>query len=93
MNKYRMFIDAPSAYENVYIHFYAGRDDDKQDSVAVKNVKLEGRPLLEVHGERVGPISLKQGDNTLYVEFENNEIMAVIPVFTMEVVSDEKQSD
>ena len=92
-NKYRMFIEAPNDYENVYIHFYAGRDDDKQDSVAVKSIKLEGKPLAEVHSEKVGPISLKQGSNTLYVEFENNEIMAVIPVFTMEVVTDEKQSN
>ena len=92
-NKYRMYIDSPNAYDNVYIHFYAGRDDDKQDSVIVKNVKLEGKPLIELHGEKVGPISIKQGGNTLYVEFENNEIMAVIPVFTMEVLPDEKQSN
>ena len=92
-NKYRMYIDSPVAYENVYIHFFAGRDDDKQDSVSVKNVKLEGKPLKDVHGEKIGPITLNQGSNTLYVEFENNEIMAVIPMFTMEVKADEKQSD
>ena len=42
--------------------------------------------------EKFGPVSLKAGNNTLYIEFENSEIMAVIPVFTMEV-SNEKQSD
>ena len=48
---------------------------------------------MEVHGEKIGPIPISEGGNDLYIEFENNEIMAVIPVFTMEVTSDEKQSD
>lgn len=89
-NKYHMFINAPKGYDKVYIQFYAGRDDDKQDAVSIKNVKVEGMPLMEVHGEKIGPIPIKGGGNDLYIEFENNEIMAVIPVFTMEVTSDEK---
>jgi hypothetical protein len=84
-NKYHMFINAPKGYDKVYIQFYAGRDDDKQDAVSIKNVKVEGMPLMEVHGEKIGPIPIKEGGNDLYIEFENNEIMAVIPVFTMEV--------
>lgn len=92
-NKYHMFINAPKGYDKVYIQFYAGRDDDKQDAVSIKNVKVEGMPLIEVHGEKIGPIPIKEGGNDLYIEFENNEIMAVIPVFTMEVTSDEKQSN
>ena len=92
-NKYHMFINAPKGYNKVYIQFYAGRDDDKQDAVSIKNVKVEGMPLIEVHGEKIGPIPIKEGGNDLYIEFENNEIMAVIPVFTMEVTSDEKQSN
>ena len=89
-NKYRMFINAPKAYDRVYIQFYAGRDDDKQDAVSIKNVKVEGLPLIEVHGEKLGPIPIKEGNNTLYIEFENNEIMAIIPIFTMEVTVNEK---
>lgn len=89
-NKYHMFINAPKGYDKVYIQFYAGRDDDKQDAVSIKNVQVEGMPLMEVHGEKIGPIPIKEGGNDLYIEFENNEIMAVIPVFTMEVTSDEK---
>ena len=89
-NKYHMFINAPKGYDRVYIQFYAGRDDDKQDAVSIKNVKVDGMPLMEVHGEKIGPIPIKEGRNNLYIEFENNEIMAVIPVFTMEVTSDEK---
>lgn len=89
-NKYHMFINSPKNYEKVYIQFYAGRDDDKQDAISIKNVKVEGIPRLEVHGEKVGPIPVKAGANDLYIEFENSEIMAVIPVFTMEVVSNEK---
>ena len=89
-NKYHMFINAPKGYDKVYIQFYAGRDDDKQDAVSIKNAKVEGMPLMEVHGEKIGPIPIKEGKNDLFIEFENNEIMAVIPVFTMEVTSDEK---
>ncbi len=91
-SKYRCYINSPKDYDKVYIQYFAGRDDDKQDPLAVKNVKLENVPRMDVNGEKIGPISLKQGNNTLYVEFENDEIMAVIPVFTMEVAN-EKQSD
>lgn len=92
-NKYRMFIKASKAYDNVYVQFSAGRDDDKQDIVRIKNVKVEGMPLMEVHGEKAGPFPIKEGGNNLYIEFENDEIMAVIPTFTMEVVSDAKPSN
>ena len=88
-NKYRCYINAPKDYEKVFIQYYAGRDDDKQDPLTINNIKLENMPRIDVHDEKIGPISLKQGSNTVYVEFENNEIMAVIPVFTMEV-SNEK---
>lgn len=91
-NKYRCFINSPDDYEKVFIQYFAGRDDDKQDSLVVKNLKLEGSPRIEINSEKIGPISLKKGINTMYVEFSNNEIMAVVPVFTMEV-SDEKQSN
>lgn len=91
-NKYSCYINSPENYDMVYIQYFAGRDDEKQDPLIVKNVKLENEPLKIVGNERIGPISLKAGNNTIYVEFENSEIMAVIPVFTMEV-SDEKQSN
>lgn len=91
-NKYRCYVNAPKDYEKVYIQYFAGRDDDKQDPLSVKNVKLENIPRIDVHGEKIGPITLNQGSNVFYVEFENSEIMAVIPMFTMEV-SNEKQSD
>lgn len=92
-NKYHMFINSPQKYDKVYIQFYAGRDDDKQDAVSIKNVKIEGLPLIEVHGEKVGPVPIQEGANNLFIEFENSEIMAVIPIFTMEVTSDEKQGN
>lgn len=92
-NRYRMYINSPANYENIYIQFFAGRDDEKQDGVSVKEIKMEGVPVLEVHGRRVGPISLTKGNNTLYVTFENSEIMAVLPVFTMEVAEDEETSN
>lgn len=91
-NKYRLFVDSPKDYSRVFIQYYAGRDDENEDALKVKNYKMDGSPRKDVHGEKIGPVSLKQGPNTLYLEFENEEIMAVIPVFTMEVTN-EKQSD
>ena len=88
-NKYRAYIKSPKAYDNVYIQYYAGREDDSQDAVNVKNVKPENSPLLVVNGPKIGPLSLHEGSNIFYLEFENEEIMAVSPVFTMEVNSDE----
>lgn len=45
---------------------------------------------MAVNGAKAGPVSIESGNNDLYIEFENSEIMAVLPVFTMEVASDEK---
>ena len=87
-NKYRAYINSPADYDKVYIQYFAGREDDKQDELRIKNVKLEGMPRIDVHGDKIGPISLKEGKNIIYVEFESNEIMAVIPVFTMEVANE-----
>lgn len=91
-NKYQFYVNSPQNYSRVFLQFYAGRDDDKNDSIVVKNVKLENIPRIDVNSQRIGPISLHQGDNTLFIEFENSEIMALVPVFTMEVTN-EKQSD
>lgn len=91
-NKYRCYVNSPRDYEKVYIQYYAGRDDEKQDLLSVKNVKFANMPRVNVNSEKIGPITLKQGNNVFYVEFENNEIMAVFPIFNMEV-SNEKQSD
>lgn len=87
-NKYRAYINSPADYDKVYIQYFAGREDDKQDELKIKNVKLEGQPRIDVHGDKIGPISLKEGKNVIYVEFESNEIMAVIPLFTMEVANE-----
>ena len=87
-NKYRAYINSPADYDKVYIQYFAGREDDKQDELKIKNVKLEGQPRIDVHGDKIGPISLKEGKNIIYIEFESNEIMAVIPVFTMEVANE-----
>lgn len=92
-NKYQFYVNSPQDYSRVFLQFYAGRDDDKNDPVVVKNVKLENIPRIDVNSQKIGPISLHQGDNTLFIEFENSEIMALVPVFTMEVVTNEKQSD
>lgn len=91
-NKYHCYINSPANYEKVFIQYYAGREDDKQDSLYIKNYKQDGLAKVDVHGEKIGPISLNVGRNDLYIEFENSEVMGVIPLFTMEVTN-EKQSD
>ncbi len=91
-NKYQLYINCPEDYNRVFINFYAGRDDDKSDSVIVKNIKQENIPRADVNSEKIGPISLHQGDNKIFIEFENNEIMALVPTFTMEV-NNEKQGN
>ena len=92
-NKYRSYIVAPKAYDNAFIQYYAEREDNNQDLIEVKNVKVEGIPLISVNGTKIGPIKLKEGSNIIYVEFANNELMAVTPVFNMEVIGDEKQKN
>lgn len=91
-NRYQFYINCPEDYSRVFIQFYVGRDDDKNDTIVVKSVKQENIPRVDVNSERIGPISLHQGSNTLFIEFENNEIMALVPVFTMEM-NNEKQSN
>ncbi len=88
-NKYHLYVNSPSVYENVYIKYYAGREDNGQDALSIKNIKIEGLPRIDVNGERIGPITLNEGKNAMYIEFESNEIMAVIPVFTVEVQNEE----
>lgn len=89
-NKYRLVAKTDQDLNNVYIQYSAGRDDEDFDSLTVKNVKLDGIPLKQVNGEKIGPISLKAGVNTLHIEFNNKEIMALVPTFTMEVKNNEK---
>lgn len=89
-NKYRLVAKTDQDLNNVYIQYSAGRDDEDFDSLTVKNVKLDGIPLTQVNGEKIGPISLKAGVNTLHIEFNNKEIMALVPTFTMEVKNNEK---
>lgn len=92
-SKYRTYLNSPCDYNNVYIQYFAGREDGNQDHLLIKNIKLEGLPRIDVHSEKAGPFALKSGKNIMYVEFENDdEVMGVIPVFTMEVTN-EKQSD
>lgn len=84
-NKYRCYANSSKDYDRVFIRFYAHRDDGKRDLLCVKNVKPEGEPRFDVHGDKIGPVKLHQGNNVFYVEFENSEIMAVTPEFVMEV--------
>lgn len=91
-NKYRCYINSPASYEKVYIQYFAGREDDKQDPLIIDNYKLDGTATVHKRCEKLGPISLKAGSNTIYIEFQNKERMAIIPIFTMEV-SNEKNSN
>lgn len=88
-NKYKLFIESPRAYENVYVQFQAGREDDRSDAAPIKSVKVEGSPLKEVHGNRVGPLSIKEGENSVFLEFEEHGKLALTPSFSMEVRDEE----
>lgn len=85
--KYKLYVNSPVDYDNVYIQYFAGREDDKQDELIVNNIKMDGIPRIDVHSKKIGPISLKTGKNVMYIEFEDEgeEGIGVIPVFTMEV--------
>ena len=45
------------------------------------------KPLQTVNGTKIGPLTLKQGHNELFIQFANDELMAVTPQFSMEVHS------
>ena len=72
----------------MYISYYAGREDQGRDQLVIKNYKQEGVVLKEVGEKRMGPISIRQGSNLVFVEFDENEVMALIPEFSMEVRSE-----
>lgn len=84
--KYCQYIKTEQAYDRVYIQYYADREDGKQDTLTIKNIKVGNDPLINVDNTKAGPISLVSGSNTIYIEFTTDEIMAVESVFTMEVV-------
>lgn len=84
-NKYRIVINSPENYKNVYIRYFAGREDEGKDPVIIKNIKIENEPLKIINKNIVGPLDFKQGKNTLHIEFESSELMALIPEYSMEV--------
>lgn len=90
---YRMVVQVPKDYDRVYVRFSAGRDDGKQDAVMVRSLREADGSLAAVQDGKAGPFPLKKGGNRLEIEFEGHEIMAVVPAFTMEVVTDEKPED
>jgi len=85
--RYRLFADCPKDYDNLYIQYYATRDDMTPDSdpLIVKSVKVNNDVVIAVNSDKVGPIKMNQGANIVHVEFENHEIMGVLPIFTAEV--------
>lgn len=86
-NRYRLFADCPKDYDNLYIQYYASRDDMSSDTYAlvIKSIKVNNDSVVSVDKDKVGPIKMKQGANIVHVEFENHEIMGVLPIFTAEV--------
>lgn len=86
-NRYRLFAECSKEYDNFYIQYFATRDDmsiDK-DPLVIKSIKINDLPSLAVNSTKAGPFKVSSGDNTIHVEFENHELMAVTPVFTAEV--------
>ena len=83
--KYKLYIESEQPYDNVFIQYSAGREDDSEDSLQIKDYKAEGQPLATGGFDRIGPISLRAGSNDIYIDFADEEVLAVVPVFTMEV--------
>jgi len=90
-NRYRLFANCPEEYKNLFIQYYAMRDDLSADTNAltVKSIKVNNSPILTVDGNKIGPILFTQGENIAHVEFEDREIMAVMPEFSVEVRNEE----
>lgn len=86
-NRYRLFADCPKDYDNLYIQYYASRDDmsSDTDALVIKSIKVNDDSVVPVDKDKVGPLKMKQGANIVHVEFENHEIMGVLPIFTAEV--------
>ena len=55
------------------------------EPLIVKSVKVNNDAVITVNSDKVGPIKMNQGVNIVHVEFENHEIMGVLPIFTAEV--------
>ncbi len=82
---YKLFINSPETYMNVYIGFKVGRDDDKEDSLSVSNYVFNGKDQEIKKKGMIGPITIEQGINEILVSFDRNETLAVSPYFVMEV--------
>lgn len=80
-NRYHMYINSPKKYDKVNIWFCAAGEDDKQTVLRIKNVSAEGMPLKNFYREKSVPIQIREGDNNLSIEFENSEMLAVVPHF------------
>ncbi len=88
-NRYKLLVNSPKEYDNVFIECFAGRDDsNEQDPIMIKNVKLAMKPLQEINEAKIGPLTLKEGHNEIIIEFVNDELMAITPQFSMEVHSE-----
>lgn len=86
-NRYRLFAESSKEYDNFYIQYFATRDDlsSDKDPLVIKSIKVNNMPSVALNSTKAGPFKLEAGDNTIHVEFENHELMAVTPVFTAEV--------
>ena len=84
-NKYRIIVDSPEDYNNVFMKYYAGREDEGRDSLIIKNIKFENEQLKNINKNISGPFNFKKGKNTMHIEFESNELMALIPEYSVEV--------
>lgn len=83
--KYRLLVNADKDYEKVEIKYYATLENGNEESVSLKHCEDSTGKEYEVKNSSVQGIMLKQGMNALDVEFAENDVMAVKPVFRMEI--------
>lgn len=83
--KYRLLVNADKDYEKVEIRYYAILENGSEESVQLKHCEDSTGKEYEVKNSSVQGIMLKQGINILNVEFAEDDVMAVKPVFRMEI--------
>ena len=83
--KYKLHVSSDRDYENVYVRYSAGREDNGEDALQILSYKQEGQPPVRGSFDRIGPITLQKGSNSIFIDFVDKEVLAVMPTFTMEV--------
>lgn len=84
-SKYKLHIESRESYENVFIRYGVGREDDGEESLKIRSYKQDGRSIATGPFDQIGPVSLRVGGNDFFIDFVDEGALAVVPSFAMEV--------